>query len=106
MGGETIPGRLIIIEPNGNKIFINCNKIPHVDGGDLEINGVQVLNDPVHGYDYLEFPPGAPGPKTANDLEINLKGNIVMGHPGDLPMPYNGGTPLPPFQIICIPVTK
>jgi hypothetical protein len=97
-GGETIP-RIIIRDPGGHDLYIDCVQVPpNAPGGVgiLEIHNVEchqhVDPNPANNYLYLRFPPSPnQGPAGPNDIEIQLHGNLAVDN---MIMPHNGGVPL------------
>jgi hypothetical protein len=95
MGGVTIP-RIIFVEPDGNRIFIDCANIPKLGGSEEELTITNVKRNPPGTneapYEFLSIPlsPNTE-PATPEDIEIHLNNAITPGHPGSMDLPYNGG---------------
>ena len=94
-GGEILaPGRIILVQPNGSRIYIDCANLPAQGGGagDLIISNAERVQGP--HYEYLLIPKGDEGPETPNDIVINLNNDVSRGTPpnaGSMELPFNGG---------------
>ena len=102
-GGILAPGRIILVQPNGSRIFIDCANLPTQGGPaeDLIIQNVQRVQGP--HYEYLLIPEGPGGPETPDDIIINLNNDVSHGTPpnaGSVDLPYNGG----PINTMCIKI--
>jgi hypothetical protein len=92
-GSDFMP-KIILYKQNGQRICINCTKVPPAGGapGTLEIPGVEIrthTNDQGDRlYDYLWFPPAADSNPAPGDLVISLTGPL---HEDNMILPFNGG---------------